>query len=71
MQILSSIVQGVLSAVLGAESGIFFLVYFILFVLVSFGSGALVNPFWQAMKAIVYYDLRSRKEGLGLQMRDR
>jgi len=39
--------------------------------LLSFASGALVTPFWQAMKAIIYYDLRSRKEGLDLQMRKR
>jgi hypothetical protein len=71
VQILSSIVQSVLTAVLGAESGMFFLVYFLLILLLSFASGALVTPFWQAMKAIIYYDLRSRKEGLGLQMRDR
>ena len=71
VQILSSIVESVLRAVLGAESGIFFLVYFLLLLLLSFASGALVTPFWQAMKAIIYYDLRSRKEGLGLQMRDR
>jgi len=70
-QILSGIVQTVLTAVLGSESGIFFLVYSLLIVLLSFASGALVTPFWQAMKAIIYYDLRSRKEGLGLQMRDR
>lgn len=71
VQILSWIVESVLKAVLGAESGIFYLVYYLLILLLSFGSGALVNPFWQAMKAIIYYDLRSRKEGLGLQMRDR
>jgi membrane-anchored glycerophosphoryl diester phosphodiesterase (GDPDase) len=71
VQILSSIVESVLKAVLGAESGIFFLVYFLLILLLSFASGALVTPFWQAMKAIIYYDLRSRKEGLGLQIRDR
>jgi hypothetical protein len=71
VQIITGFVQGVLSAVLGAESGIFFLVYFLLILLLSFASGALVTPFWQAMKAIIYYDLRSRKEGLGLQMRDR
>ena len=71
VQILSSIFESVLKAVLGAESGIFFLVYSILIVLLSFGSGAIVTPFWQAMKAIIYYDLRSRKEGLGLQIRDR
>jgi len=72
VQILSSIVESVLKAVLGAESGIlFFLVYFLLLLLLSFGSGAIVTPFWQAMKAIIYYDLRSRKEGLDLQIRDR
>jgi hypothetical protein len=71
VQILSWIVESVLKAVLGAESSIFYLVYYLLILLLSFGSGALVTPFWQAMKAIIYYDLRSRKEGLGLQMRDR
>jgi membrane-anchored glycerophosphoryl diester phosphodiesterase (GDPDase) len=71
VQILSSIVESVLKAVLGAESGIFFLVYSLLILLLSFASGAIVTPFWQAMKAIIYYDLRSRKEGLGLQMRKR
>ncbi len=33
--------------------------------------GTLVLPLWQAIKAIIYYDLQSRKEGLGLQLRDR
>nr|WP_290221056.1 hypothetical protein [Trichocoleus desertorum] len=37
----------------------------------SFVSGAIVMPFWQALKAVVYYDLRSRREGLGLKLRDR
>lgn len=27
-------------------------------------------PFWQAMKAVIYYDLRSRREGLDLELRD-
>lgn len=30
-----------------------------------------VLPFWQCVKAVIYYDLRSRKEGLDLQLRDR
>lgn len=71
VQILATIVQLSLSAVLGAESGIFYLVYYLLVLPLSFGSSALVTPFWQAMKAIIYYDLRSRKEGLGLQIRKR
>lgn len=71
VQILTVIAQLVLSAALGAESSLFYLVYYLLILPLSFGSGALVTPFWQAMKAIIYYDVRSRKEGLGLQMRDR
>ena len=71
VQILTVIVQSILRGVLGEESGIFYLVYYVLILPLSLGSSALVTPFWQAMKAIIYYDLRSRKEGLGLQMRDR
>ncbi|MEG4941850.1 DUF975 domain-containing protein [Microcoleus sp. F4-D5] len=71
VQILSAIVQLVLTPLLGAETSLFYLVYYLLILPLSFGSGALVTPFWQAMKAIIYYDLRSRKEGLGLKMRDR
>jgi len=33
--------------------------------------GAMQLPFWQAIKAVVYYELRTRKEGLGLKLRDR
>ncbi|MEH2177286.1 hypothetical protein [Nostoc sp.] len=32
--------------------------------------GVLVMPFWQALKAVLYLDLRSRREGLGLQLRE-
>jgi len=31
-------------------------------------SGIITMPFWQALKATVYYDLRCRKEGLDLQL---
>jgi len=37
----------------------------------SLGGGALVMPFWQAIKAVVYFDLRNRREGIDLQLRDR
>ena len=71
VQILATIIQVFLSRVLGPESGIYYLVYYLLTLPLSIGSSALLTPFWQAMKAIIYYDLRSRKEGLGLQMRKR
>jgi len=70
VQILIGNVRAVFSG-LFAKSGLFYLFYYLLVLPLSFGSSALVIPFWQAMKAIIYYDLRSRKEGLGLQMRDR
>ncbi len=31
--------------------------------------GLLVMPFWQIIKALIYYDLRNRREGTGLQLR--
>jgi ABC-type sugar transport system permease subunit len=30
-----------------------------------------IMPFWQVLKAVLYYDLRSRREGLDLNLRDR
>jgi hypothetical protein len=26
-------------------------------------------PFWQSIKAVVYYDLRVRREGMGMNLR--
>ena len=37
--------------------------------IILFAIGVFLSPFWQALKAAVYYDLRSRKEGLDLQLR--
>jgi hypothetical protein len=50
-------------------SRLFSLVYFVSF-LTSLAGGILVLPFWQALKAVLYYDLRNRLEGMGLQLRD-
>lgn len=70
VNILSLIVQSILTGILGRDSSLFFLVYYILILPLSFANGAALLPFWQAIKAVIYYDLRSRKEGLGLEMRD-
>ncbi|MBW4679647.1 MAG: DUF4407 domain-containing protein [Microcoleus vaginatus WJT46-NPBG5] len=48
----------------------YWIVYFISLITGLLGS-ALVLPFWQTIKAVLYYDLRSRREGLGLKLRDR
>lgn len=49
----------------------FFLRIFLLTMLIFLGVGIITNPFWQAIKAVIYFDLRTRKEGLGLKLRDR
>jgi hypothetical protein len=43
---------------------------YIISLVLSFAGGAVIMPFWQAIKAVVYYDVCSRREGLGLQLRD-
>ncbi|MDF5709935.1 MAG: hypothetical protein PUP90_20270 [Nostoc sp. S4] len=49
-------------------STIYSIVYFISWIGTLVG-GAFVMPFWQALKAVLYLDLCSRREGLGLQLR--
>ena len=44
---------------------------FLILIGVSLLSSAFITPFWAVIKAVIYYDLRSRKEGLGLELRDR
>ncbi|MDZ8187814.1 MAG: hypothetical protein RMX96_23560 [Nostoc sp. ChiSLP02] len=47
-------------------------IYSIVYIISWIGSligGVLIMPFWQALKAVLYFDLRSRREGLGLQLR--
>lgn len=57
---------------LRAEQGstTYWIIYFISF-LTSLVGGIFVMPFWQSIKAVLYYDLRSRREGFGLHLRDR
>ncbi|MCC5637401.1 DUF975 domain-containing protein [Nostoc sp. CHAB 5844] len=71
VQIISSILQFAFLPLIRENSGFFTLVYFVLVLALSFAGGAVIVPFWQTIKAVIYYDLRSRREGLGLQLRDR
>jgi hypothetical protein len=43
----------------------------LLFFAISLIGSALITPLWQTIKAVVYYDLRARREGFGLELRDR
>jgi len=70
IQIILSIFQLIALTVIPQNSSFFYVLYYIVSIIVVFASGALVIPFWQTTKAVVYYDMRSRQEGLGLKLRD-
>jgi hypothetical protein len=67
---LSSYIPQVFLLRLEQGSTAYIIVYLISWIL-SFAGGILIMPFWQVIKAVVYYDLRTRREGLGLKLRDR
>lgn len=71
VQVLSAIVQGIVATVIPQESVLFTLFVFVVAYILGLISNIFIMPFWQAIKAVIYYDLRSRREGLGLQLRDR
>jgi hypothetical protein len=70
MNLISGVIQFTLTAIFPEDSVVFNGLYFILSVAIAFAGGALLIPFWQAIKAIIYYDLRSRKEAIDLEIRD-
>ena len=69
IQIPSQVISAVLPTE-GVDPAIAFLSFLVILV-VSFVSGILVLPFWQVIKAVVYYDLRARREGFGLNLQRR
>jgi len=70
INIIGIVLQAILPLAFPKDSPMFDLVFLILNLGITFASSALLLPFWQTIKAVIYYDLRSRKEGLGLRLRD-
>ncbi|MFO5473511.1 MAG: DUF975 domain-containing protein [Dolichospermum sp.] len=70
IQIITTIIQLIFTTLLKEDILSSSIISFVLTFGLSFVGGALILPFWQTVKAVVYYDLRSRREGLGLQLRD-
>ncbi|WP_009633265.1 hypothetical protein [Synechocystis sp. PCC 7509] len=72
--LLAVIVRRIFEFLLGGiinKAQIINLLLIILSLCLSIVVGAIQLPFWQTVKAVVYYDLRTQKEGLGLNLRDR
>lgn len=70
IQIITTIIQLIFTTLLKEDILSSSIISFVLTFGLSFVGGALILPFLQTVKAVVYYDLRSRREGLGLQLRD-
>ena len=70
VQIVSTIAQVAIAAVLSnsppalATGG-----FYVLYIAFTLASGAFMIPFWQSIKAVIYYDLRVRREGMGMNLR--
>lgn len=66
--ILSFLLQIAIGA--GAENapGLAF-IGIVLYLALVIASGALMIPFWQSIKAVIYHDLRVRREGMGISLR--
>lgn len=70
-QVLLSLFQVVIATVLPEDSVPYSLLLMIGSYSFSFLSNVFMLPLWQSVKATIYYDLRSRREGLDLELRDR
>ncbi|WP_198525035.1 DUF975 domain-containing protein [Kamptonema formosum] len=70
-QIAAAVIQETLAKFYPPQSPNFLALTYILSYLLGLAIGVFVLPLWQAIKAVVYCDLRSRREGLGLQLRNR
>ena len=69
IQLVTSIISGVLMVIQPSGNSALYLVSAAVSYVFAFITSALFLPFWQTIKAVMYYDLRSRREGLGLQLR--
>lgn len=66
---LTGYLPDILLTVFAPDIGANPLIRFFIFIL-SLAGGVVLMPFWQIIKAVLYYDLRSRQEGLDLELRD-
>ncbi|NEP79042.1 MAG: DUF975 domain-containing protein [Okeania sp. SIO3B3] len=71
VQVIAGILENILKATIPVNPTYprFQLLLFLMGYSIGLLSNVFLLPFWQAIKAVVYYDLRTRREGMGLQLR--
>lgn len=70
-QVLAFMFQAFVSGFFPEKSAELFAVSFLGGYFIGLASSLIIVPFWQSIKAVIYYDVRNRKEGLGLEFNDR
>ncbi|MDJ0661083.1 MAG: hypothetical protein QNJ42_16580 [Crocosphaera sp.] len=70
IQVIDGFVRWTLAVIFPEGSLVARIIYFLVYLATSFPVSALLVPFWQSIKAVVYYDLRTRREGIDIQLRD-
>lgn len=67
-QAIGALLQGVAIVAEGEQSSSLVVVAMLIGYAISLLINLLILPLWQTTKAVLYYDLRSRREGLGLEL---
>ncbi|MFB2818279.1 DUF975 domain-containing protein [Umezakia ovalisporum] len=70
MPVMTSLLELVFLPLILDGSSLYALLYFLFLLAIIFSISAVILPFYQTLTAVIYYDLRSRREGLGLKLRD-
>jgi hypothetical protein len=70
-QALAFIFQIFLARFFSEDSAAFLAISLLGSYFIGAASSLFVVPFWQSIKAVIYYDVRNRTEGLDLEIRDR
>lgn len=70
-QVAAFLFQPIIDIFVAQQSPAYLLISYITGYIIGLVGGLFVLPLWQAIKAVIYCDLRSRREGLGLPLRDR
>jgi hypothetical protein len=70
LQVMTSFLELVFSPLILDGSALYALLYFVFLLAIIFSISAVILPFYETLTAVIYYDLRSRQEGLGLKLRD-
>ncbi|MGK7879702.1 MAG: hypothetical protein AB4060_06330 [Crocosphaera sp.] len=70
LQLIDTLIQSILMIIFSQDITTFGIIYYPLSFIVSFSISAILFPFWQCIKAVLYYDLRTRKEGIDIKLRD-